>query len=101
MVVVCKTATTDTTGPPFEFRLEVTIDNGTNWKRVGALTTTLQKTGVYSSPVGLVDIATEQYASADIDIRCVVTWDATTNTSDPAVMVFLANRQAKLDVDNP
>lgn len=101
LVVVCMTPTTDTTAPPFEFRLELTVDNGSNWKRVGALTTTLQSKGVYVAPVGLVDFATEQYTASDIDVRVVVTWDTGNSASDPVIMAFLTNRIGKFDPDTP
>lgn len=92
-IVHVEDGTDDATAKPFLFNLEVTVDNGSTWKRVATIVTDAAKALIREVPVGLNDIRPEAYPSASIDVRVTVTWDATAGTNDVTFSAYLGTPQ--------
>jgi hypothetical protein len=87
---------------PLTFDLEYTIDNGTTWNT--AATVTFQALAAAAElqavPVGPIDLRTEAYAAANIDVRVTANWTTVASADDVTYSAYLAGPQPQAPSDD-
>ena len=84
----------------FEFKFEVTVDNGTTWRSIGMVEVPASRTGIYSAPVNS-DLVPELFATGDIDIRVRYISASAAGVDDITARCALGTREHSMRQYNP